>query len=133
MSRGILVALAIAAFSVGANSQCQEIAGNYYCDQTDAITYNNIGFSGTYNQITSMDSSSCQCSSSPTSFSGGLAPLNDEVTRQQERTNIPDLVSFSWTNSTRSTRGLPSEWFSMDSRFVLRCSYRRTRQHCFPQ
>ena len=108
MSRGILAALAIAAFSVGANAQCQEIAGNYYCAQTNAITYNNVGFSGTYNQITSMDSSSCQCSSNPTSFSGGLAPLNDEVNPQEERTNITALFSFTWTNSTKSTRGLSS-------------------------
>ena len=79
MSRGILTALAIAVFSVGANALCQQIAGNYYCGQTSAITYHNVGFSGTYNQITGMDSTSCQCSSNPMSFSGGLAPLNKEV------------------------------------------------------
>jgi hypothetical protein len=103
-----MAALAIAAFSVGANAQCQEIAGNYYCDQTDAITYKNVGFSGTYDQVTSMDTSPCLCSSNPTSFSGGLAPLNDEVNPQEERTNITALSSFPWTNSNRSTRGLSS-------------------------
>ena len=79
MSRGVLAGLAIAAFSVGANAQCQQIAGNYYCAQTDAITYNNVGFPGTYNQITGMDSTTCQCSSDSVSFTGGLAPLNEEV------------------------------------------------------
>jgi len=79
MSRGLLTAVAVAAFSIGANAQCQQIAGNYYCAQVDAIAYNNVGFAGTYNQITNMDSSSCQCSSQPVSFSGPLAPLNEEV------------------------------------------------------
>lgn len=107
MSRGILSFVAIAAFSVGANAQCQQIDGNYYCGATHAITYNNVGFSGTYNQITGMDSTTCQCSSNPTSFSGGLAPLNQEVNTQEERTNIQDFFSSSWTNSTRSARGVP--------------------------
>lgn len=74
-----LIALLVAAFSARVNAQCQEIAGNYYCASTDAIIYNNVGFSGTYNEITSMDSTSCACSSSPQAFSGGLAPLNEEV------------------------------------------------------
>lgn len=74
-----LAALVFAALVARVNAQCQEIDGNSYCGQTDAIIYNNVGFSGTYNEITSMDSTSCQCSSSPQSFSGGLAPLNDEV------------------------------------------------------
>jgi hypothetical protein len=79
MSRGLFAAAVLAAFSIGANAQCQEIAGNYYCDQVNAITYNNVGFAGTYNQITSMDNTTCACSSSPVSFSGPLAPLNEEV------------------------------------------------------
>jgi Cell wall protein YJL171C/Tos1, N-terminal len=74
-----LAALIVAAFVARVNAQCQQIAGNYYCAQTNAIIYNNVGFSGTYNEITNMDSTSCQCSSSPQSFSGGLAPLNQEV------------------------------------------------------
>jgi Glycine-rich protein domain (DUF2403) len=79
MSRGLFAAAVLAAFSIGANAQCQEIAGNYYCDQVNAITYNNVGFAGSFNQITSMDNTSCECSSSPVDFSGPLAPLNEEV------------------------------------------------------
>jgi Glycine-rich protein domain (DUF2403) len=81
MLRRIITVVAIAAVCLIAQvlGQCQEIAGNYYCSQTDAITYNNVGFEGTYNQITYMDSSGCECSSQQASFSGGLAPLNEEV------------------------------------------------------
>ena len=81
MVRRILTAVAIVVVSLTAqvSGQCQQIAGNYYCSATDAITYNNVGFSGKYNQITYMDSSGCQCSSQQASFSGGLAPLNEEV------------------------------------------------------
>ena len=86
-----LIALFVAAFSAQVNAQCQEIAGNYYCASTDAIIYNNVGFSGTYNEITSMDSTSCACSSSPQAFSGGLAPLNEEV-RFHPMLHLIDLV-----------------------------------------
>jgi len=82
MSRGLLATVAIAALSLGAHAQsgCQQIAGNYYCGQTNVVAFNNVGFSGSYNQITGMDSTGCTCSSSPVAFSGAIAPLNDEVT-----------------------------------------------------
>ena len=79
MLASLLAAAVIAAFSVGGKAQCPQIDGNYYCAQTSAIKFNNIGFSGTYNQVTSMDSSTCECTSQPVSFGGGLAPLNHEV------------------------------------------------------
>lgn len=80
MSRGFLRVLATLALALRAKAQsCQNIGGNYYCEETSAITFANVGFSGTYNQITNMDSSSCQCASQPISFSGSLAPLNNEV------------------------------------------------------
>jgi hypothetical protein len=81
MSRRAIATVAIAAFVLITQvaGQCQQIAGNYYCSQTNAIKYNNVGFSGTYNQVTGMDSTSCQCSSQKVSFSGGLAPLNQDV------------------------------------------------------
>lgn len=80
MSRSFLATVAVAMLSLSAQAQnCQQIAGNYYCGQTDAVAFNNVGFTGTYNQITGMDSSSCTCSSQPKGFSGPIAPLNDEV------------------------------------------------------
>ena len=57
----------------------QNIGGNYYCKAVKAITYKGVGYSGSYNKVTMMDPASGQCSSSPYSFSGQLAPLCDEV------------------------------------------------------
>lgn len=51
--------------------------GNYYCSQTSKVYYENVGFSGSYNQITNMDSNTGSCTSQPFSFSGNLAPLNE--------------------------------------------------------
>jgi hypothetical protein len=82
MSRAkVLAAVALAAWSMGVQGQsgCQFIAGNSYCGETNAITYNNVGFKGSYNAITSMNTNGCTCSSTPQAFSGPLAPLNDEV------------------------------------------------------
>lgn len=53
--------------------------GNYYCQKVNAITYTGVGGSGSYNKVTAMDSSSGSCSSSPHSYSGSLAPLDEEV------------------------------------------------------
>lgn len=60
-------------------SGCQQIAGNTYCNEVSEVTYQNIGFAGSYNAITGMDSSSCTCSSAVKAFSGPLAPLNEEL------------------------------------------------------
>jgi hypothetical protein len=73
------VAIAMVSWGVQVQAQCQQIAGNYYCNPTDAVSFNNVGFAGSYNEITAMDSTGCTCASVPKSFSGGLAPLNEEV------------------------------------------------------
>lgn len=65
--------------AAAASSSCTEILGNYYCDETSQITYANVGFDGSYNDVTSFDSSSCTCGSEKVSFSGSLAPLNEEL------------------------------------------------------
>lgn len=49
------------------------------CATVDAISYENIGFSGTYNRITSMNNETCACTSTPYSFSGPMAPLDHGV------------------------------------------------------
>ncbi|CAL9731256.1 hypothetical protein MOUN0_L04654 [Monosporozyma unispora] len=62
------------------NADCQLSGdGNYYCSSTDAIVYSNVGISGSYNDVTSMDETSCACSSQPIQFSGNLAPLDEEL------------------------------------------------------
>ncbi|RMZ76160.1 hypothetical protein DV738_g5128, partial [Chaetothyriales sp. CBS 135597] len=53
--------------------------GNTYCQPVKAIRFANFGQPGTYNRVTGMDSSSGTCSSVPQSFSGGMAPLDQEV------------------------------------------------------
>ena len=53
-------------------------AGNWYCQAVNAVTYTGVGASGSYNQITNMASSG-SCSSSTSSYSGNLAPFDEEV------------------------------------------------------
>ena len=69
---------------------CTSISGMTYCTPVAEITYNNVGFSGTYNDVTNMDTSSCECSSSPYAFSGPLAPFNEEVRRISLRRTMAD-------------------------------------------
>ena len=52
---------------------CTKIEG------TDAIVYLNVGYSGSYMDVTNMDESSCKCSQQSRSFSGTFAPLNEEL------------------------------------------------------
>lgn len=53
--------------------------GNYYCGSTKKVSYANVGFSGSYDLVTKMDSSSGSCSSEPKSFSGKLSPLDEDL------------------------------------------------------
>ena len=55
-----------------------EIDGNWYCQSVQAIQYSNVGTPGTYNQVTDMPPDG-NCASTPFSFSGPLAPLDEEV------------------------------------------------------
>ena len=57
----------------------EKITGNTYCASVDKITYQGVGGTGSYNKITNMDPKSGSCSSVPFSYSGSLAPLNEEV------------------------------------------------------
>ena len=62
------------------NAECQLSSdGNYYCSSTDTIVYSNVGLSSSYNDITSMDESTCVCTSETLEFSGSLAPFNEEL------------------------------------------------------
>lgn len=53
--------------------------GNYYCQKVNAITYTGVGGSGSYNKVTSMDSTSGTCGSSPQGYSGSMSPFDEEV------------------------------------------------------
>jgi len=78
----VLVAAALAkADDCAAGST--DIAGNWYCQAVDTIQYTGFGGSGTYNQITNMNSANGQCSSQPVSYSGSMAPLDEEVSEMR--------------------------------------------------
>lgn len=63
--------------------------GNWYCQKVDAITYTGLSGSGSYNKVTSMDSSASTCGSSPQAYSGSMAPLDEEVSDFQAYTVRP--------------------------------------------
>lgn len=69
----------IASILATARADCQNVGGNWYCAQTNKFIYYNVGFSGSYNDVTSMDENSGTCSSTPSPFSGSLSPLDQEL------------------------------------------------------
>lgn len=54
---------------------CSESAGNWYCNKTSAVTYNNFGKSGEYDRVVDMNG----CKTAKQAYSGSLAPLDEEV------------------------------------------------------
>ena len=66
----------VAAQACAAGS-AQEIDSNWYCQAVNAISYTNFGTLGTYNKVTSMANG--LCGSTPQSYGGGIAPLDEEV------------------------------------------------------
>lgn len=61
----------------------EQIEGNVYCQPVEAIRYSNVGAAGSYNEITKMGSDG-SCSSTPKHFSGPLAPLDEEVSEEDQ-------------------------------------------------
>jgi len=80
-----LAAAALIAFGANVNADLcasagsTKIKGNWYCQAVNAITYTGLNGSGKYNKVVDMDSSSGSCSSETHSYSGSLAPLDEEV------------------------------------------------------
>lgn len=70
-----MVAFAASAVSAG----CTNDGGNWYCSATEKVIFKNVGFSGSYQDVTSMDDQSGQCTQLSKSFSGNLAPLDEEL------------------------------------------------------
>lgn len=72
---------AFAAIAKLASADCSHNPINSipYCQSTDSITYDNIGFSGSYQDVVNMDSDACTCQMAPKAFAGELAPLSEEV------------------------------------------------------
>ncbi|QLG70839.1 hypothetical protein HG535_0A07820 [Zygotorulaspora mrakii] len=76
-----LSAISIAAIGAVsfANADCQMSGGNYYCSKAEAIVYSDVGYSGSYMDVSFMDENSCSCSQSSVQVSGSLAPLDEEL------------------------------------------------------
>lgn len=77
-----LLAASLAPTVLADDGCIQSPAGNWYCKPAKAISFTNFGKPGTYSRVTNMDKSSGQCQSQQTSFSGGMAPLDQEVRHQ---------------------------------------------------
>ncbi|SCU88159.1 LAFA_0E11078g1_1 [Lachancea sp. 'fantastica'] len=60
-------------------ASCDFVGGNYYCSKTDAVVYQNVGYSGSYMDVTNIDESSCSCEQESVSFEGSLSPLDEEL------------------------------------------------------
>lgn len=71
--------LAILAGVISVEAGCTQDGGNYYCSSTNKVTYQNVGYSGSYKDVTNMDESSGKCTQKSKSFSGNLSPLDEEL------------------------------------------------------
>lgn len=58
---------------------CLMESGNYYCSNTNAVEFSNVGYSGSYKDVTNMDETSCLCTQLLVLFSGSNTPLDEEL------------------------------------------------------
>lgn len=72
-------AAALGSFGLATATSCSGPVINSisYCNPVDQISYSDLGYSGTYQDVTGMDLGACTCSYAPKAFSGPLAPLNE--------------------------------------------------------
>lgn len=68
---GALVSLGLA------SANPQTYGGITYNNPVSAITYSNLGCTGTYQAVTGYNKDDCSCTYSPKTYSGPLAPLNE--------------------------------------------------------
>lgn len=78
-SFSVIYTIATALISSASADSCSYIDGNYYCSSVNAVYYDDIGYSGSYSDVTNMDEDSCECTSESYSFSGTLSPLDEEL------------------------------------------------------
>lgn len=77
MRYSIATALLASATYVAADN-CIEDGGNWYCNKATHIKYTNVGGTGSYDAVSLMDSSGT-CNFGSSSYSGGIAPLDQQV------------------------------------------------------
>ncbi|KAL8714794.1 MAG: hypothetical protein Q9220_001307 [cf. Caloplaca sp. 1 TL-2023] len=75
----VLYGAAMVTAQACAAGTARELGGNWYCSEVKTITYSNFPGSGSYNKITNMDSATGKCTTEKHTYSGSLAPLNEEL------------------------------------------------------
>lgn len=73
------IAALLAAYASPVMGDAQLINGNWYDSAVERIIFTDWGQAGVYSKITGM--SNGQCLTEEVSFSGGMAPLDGEVSR----------------------------------------------------
>ncbi|KAK3112231.1 target of Sbf [Teratosphaeriaceae sp. CCFEE 6253] len=82
---------------------------NWYCQNVTAITYTGVGGSGSYNKITSMDSSG-SCGSSPSQYSGSMSPLDQELSFHfRGPLNLKQFAVYTPGSSSKARRSATHE------------------------
>ncbi|AMD20782.1 HDR040Cp [Eremothecium sinecaudum] len=72
--------ISLSLFSLGRTiAVCENSGGNFFCDTTNAVIFSNVGYQGSYQDVVSMDEKTGECIQKPVTFSGGMAPLNEEM------------------------------------------------------
>ncbi|KAK1823215.1 target of Sbf [Friedmanniomyces endolithicus] len=111
----ILTATALLAATVVADKRdlctdgSTDDAGNWYCQEVEAITYTGAGGSGSYNQVTSMDTSGT-CGSSPAKYSGSMAPLDQELSFHfRGPLQLKQFAVYTPSSSSKARRSVPNE------------------------
>lgn len=75
-----LTSFVMLAIAGSVSATCSNIVDSIpYCNEVSKITYDNVGFSGTYQAVSYMNSDTCECKFTPKSFGGSLAPLDEEL------------------------------------------------------
>ncbi|KAF5092537.1 hypothetical protein D0Z00_004535 [Geotrichum galactomycetum] len=91
----------------GADSSCTNIIGNYYCNEVSQVKYTNIGFQGSYNEVVSFDTNTCSCSSKPVTFSGTLAPFDQELSVHfRGPLELKQFAQYSFSSGNKRKRHL---------------------------
>ena len=70
--------LVVPAAVLAQDNNCYEEKGNWYCSEAQAISYSNFGTPGQYQRVSSMGSNG-ECDFAPQGYSGGMAPMDGEV------------------------------------------------------
>lgn len=77
MANLVALVVALGALVSVVNGTCVDDGGNWFCENVNAITYNNFGIKGSYDKVVDMDG----CQTVKHAYSGSLAPLDEEVSQ----------------------------------------------------